>query len=124
MDKPFAITLDVGSSLANRTGSWRTRRPEYVERLPPCNNACPAGANIQRWLYHAEEARYREAWLEIMRNNPSIPEVVVCRCPSTAPGAQATAPAGARITARIISWAAKPRLNGARRWGRGAAPWR
>ena len=25
-DKPFAITLDVGSSLANKTGSWRTER--------------------------------------------------------------------------------------------------
>jgi hypothetical protein len=36
MDKPFAITLDPGSSLANRTGSWRTARPVYVDRLPPC----------------------------------------------------------------------------------------
>ena len=31
MDKPFAITLDVGSSLANHTGSWRNERPVYVE---------------------------------------------------------------------------------------------
>ena len=37
MDKPFAITLDVGSSLANKTGSWRSSRPVYVDRLPPCN---------------------------------------------------------------------------------------
>ena len=48
--KPFAITLDVGSSLANETGSWRTERPVYLDRLPPCNNACPAGENIQAWL--------------------------------------------------------------------------
>ena len=75
MDKPFAITLDVGSSLANRTGSWRTSRPEYQDRLPPCNHACPSGENIQRWLYHAEEGKYREAWLEIMRNNP-LPAVM------------------------------------------------
>ena len=54
MEKPFAITLDVGSSLANRTGSWRTARPVYLDRLPPCNNACPAGENIQGWLFHAE----------------------------------------------------------------------
>lgn len=27
IDKPFAITLDVGSSLANKTGSWRTFPP-------------------------------------------------------------------------------------------------
>ena len=32
MRKPFAITLDVGSSLANRTGSWRTERPVYLHR--------------------------------------------------------------------------------------------
>ena len=55
MEKPFAITLDVGSSLANKTGSWRTERPVYVDRLPPCNDACPAGENIQGWLYEAEE---------------------------------------------------------------------
>jgi len=45
--KPFAITLDPGSSLANRTGSWRTVRPVYVDRLPPCNDACPSGENIR-----------------------------------------------------------------------------
>ena len=53
MDKPFAITLDVGSSRANHTGAWRTERPVYVHNLPPCNNACPAGENIQQWLYDA-----------------------------------------------------------------------
>ena len=52
---PFAITLDPGTSLANQTGTWRSLKPEYVDRLPPCNNACPAGENIQKWLYHAEE---------------------------------------------------------------------
>ena len=41
MKKPFAITLDVGSSRANKTGSWRTERPVYVHRLPPCADACP-----------------------------------------------------------------------------------
>ena len=58
--QPFAITLDVGSSLANKTGSWRTERPVYVDRLPPCNHACPAGENIQEWLYHAEEGGLRD----------------------------------------------------------------
>jgi len=28
-NKPYAITLDVGSSLANKTGSWRTERAVY-----------------------------------------------------------------------------------------------
>jgi NADPH-dependent glutamate synthase beta subunit-like oxidoreductase len=70
MDKPFAITLDVGSSLANKTGSWRDERPVYVHRLPPCNHACPAGENIQQWLYHAESGDYESAWRELVKDNP------------------------------------------------------
>ena len=72
MEKPFAITLDVGSSLANKTGSWRTERAVYVDRLPPCNHACPAGENIQAWLYEAEEGDggYERAWRKIMEDNP------------------------------------------------------
>ena len=60
MKKPFAITLDPGSSLANHTGSWRNDRPVYVDRLPPCNNACPAGEDIQGWLYYAESGDYHQ----------------------------------------------------------------
>ncbi len=72
MDKPFAITLDVASSLANRTGNWRTERAEYIERLPPCSHACPAGEDIQAWLYDAESGGegYARAWRRIMETNP------------------------------------------------------
>ena len=82
MDKPFAITLDVGSSLANRTGSWRTSRPLYVDRLPPCNDACPAGENIQGWLYQAESGDYEAAWRTLVQDNP-LPAVMgrVCYHP-------------------------------------------
>ena len=68
--KPFAITLDPNSSLFNHTGNWRTMRPVYAEHLPPCNHACPAGENIQAWLYDAEEGHYEEAWRKIMQDNP------------------------------------------------------
>ncbi len=72
MDKPFAITLDVGTSRANKTGSWRTERAVYVNRMPPCNDACPAGENIQAWLYEAEAGGegYEHAWRQIMVDNP------------------------------------------------------
>jgi 2-oxoacid:acceptor oxidoreductase delta subunit (pyruvate/2-ketoisovalerate family) len=82
MDKPFAITLDVGSSLANKTGAWRTSRPQYVDRLPPCNHACPAGENIQGWLYHAESGDYEAAWRALVEDNP-MPAVMgrVCYHP-------------------------------------------
>jgi NADPH-dependent glutamate synthase beta subunit-like oxidoreductase len=79
---PFAITLDPGTSLANLTGSWRTEKPLYVDRLPPCNNACPAGENIQKWLFHAEEGDYQRAWQVLMEDNP-LPGVMgrVCYHP-------------------------------------------
>jgi NADPH-dependent glutamate synthase beta subunit-like oxidoreductase len=70
MDKPFAITLNPGSSLANHTGSWRTARPVYLDRLPPCNNQCPAGEDIQGWLFHAESGSYEAAWRHLTRDNP------------------------------------------------------
>ena len=57
---PFAITLDTCSSLLNKTGSWRTERPVYLDRLPPCNHACLAGENIQQWLDLTEEGRYKQ----------------------------------------------------------------
>jgi 2-oxoacid:acceptor oxidoreductase delta subunit (pyruvate/2-ketoisovalerate family) len=82
MRKPFAITLDPGSSLANHTGTWRTERPVYIDRLPPCNHACPAGENIQGWLYHAESGDYEAAWRLLTEDNP-LPAVMgrVCYHP-------------------------------------------
>jgi len=84
MDKPFAITLDPGSSLANKTGTWRTERPVYVDLMPPCNHACPAGENIQLWLNRAEEGGggYEAAWRQIMQDNP-LPAIMgrVCYRP-------------------------------------------
>jgi 2-oxoacid:acceptor oxidoreductase delta subunit (pyruvate/2-ketoisovalerate family) len=79
MPKPFAITLDTGSSLINHTGSWRTKRPVYVDRLPPCNHACPAGEDIQGWLYHAESGDYHRAWNALVQNNP-LPAVMGRAC--------------------------------------------
>ncbi len=69
-NKPFAITLKPGTSLNNLTGSWRSERPVYLDRLPPCNNACPAGENIQGWLFHAESGDYEQAWRVLVQDNP------------------------------------------------------
>ncbi len=82
MEKPFAITLNPGSSLANLTGSWRTNKPVYLDRLPPCNATCPAGENIQGWLFHAESGNYEQAWRSLVDNNP-LPAIMgrVCYHP-------------------------------------------
>ena len=52
------------------TGPVRTRRPVYVDLLPPCNSACPAGENIQAWLAQAQAGRFHDAWLTLVRDNP------------------------------------------------------
>jgi NADPH-dependent glutamate synthase beta subunit-like oxidoreductase len=70
MNKPFAVTLDVKSSLANHTGTWRSERPVYVDGRAPCNHACPAGENIQAWLSAAEDGSYEKAWRGLVNDNP------------------------------------------------------
>ena len=70
MTKPFATTLDPATSLENHTGSWRTLRPVNVFKLPPCNKQCPAGENIQQWLYYAAEGDYEHAWRILTEDNP------------------------------------------------------
>jgi len=52
------------------TGAVRTKRPQYVDFLPPCNNACPAGEDIQGWLALSQEGRHFEAWERLTRENP------------------------------------------------------
>ncbi|MDR4467609.1 MAG: NAD(P)-binding protein [Nitrospira sp.] len=103
--KPFAITLDPNSSLANHTGNWRTMRPVYVDRLPPCNHACPAGENIQAWLYLAEEKNYEAAWRRIMEDNP-MPAIHgrVCYhpCETACNRGQLDEPVGIRAVERFL----------------------
>ncbi|WP_037570378.1 NAD(P)-binding protein [Phaeacidiphilus oryzae] len=72
---PFATTLGPGSSTANLTGAWRTERPRYVSLQPPCNGACPAGQDIQQWLYHAESGDYERAWRILATADP-LPAVL------------------------------------------------
>ena len=86
MEKPFAITLDPGSSLANHTGSWRASRPVYLDRLPPCNKQCPAGEDIQGWLFHAESGDYESAWRHLTKDNP-FPAIMGRVCYHTCEGA-------------------------------------
>ena len=105
MQKPFAITLDVGSSLANHTGSWRTERPVYLHRLPPCNQECPAGEDIQGWLFHAESGDYETAWRHLVRDNP-FPAVMgrVCyhTCESQCNRGRIDAPVGINSVERFL----------------------
>ena len=64
MTTPPDLTLSTG------TGPKQRRVPVYEDYLPPCNNACPAGENIQAWLDLAQKGLYQEAWNSLLENNP------------------------------------------------------
>jgi NADPH-dependent glutamate synthase beta subunit-like oxidoreductase len=51
-------------------GPVRTRRPVYVDLLPPCNAGCPAGENIQAWLAEQAAGRSEQAWRILVGDNP------------------------------------------------------
>ena len=51
-------------------GPVRSAHPVYVDLLPPCNNACPAGEDIQGWLNLAQAGKFKEAWQHLVRDNP------------------------------------------------------
>ncbi|HQV59651.1 MAG: NAD(P)-binding protein [Chitinophagaceae bacterium] len=65
------ITKAVDLSIhAEGTGPKRLRRPVYVDFMPPCNSACPAGENIQAWMAHAQSGNYFEAFQTLVEDNP------------------------------------------------------
>jgi NADPH-dependent glutamate synthase beta subunit-like oxidoreductase len=68
--KPSDLTPDVDLTRDKGTGPVRQQRPHYVDLMPPCNSACPAGENIQAWLDLAQAGKYREAWEMLVRDNP------------------------------------------------------
>ncbi len=53
-----------------RAGPVRTRRPVYLDLLPPCNAGCPAGENIQAWLADIQAGRPEPAWRQLTADNP------------------------------------------------------
>ena len=54
----------------SRGGPVRTERPVYVDLLPPCNAACPAGENIQEWLAQVQAGQHERAWRVLVNDNP------------------------------------------------------
>ena len=48
----------------------RQERPVYVDLLPPCNSACPAGENIQGWLAQMNAGNHEQAWRVLVADNP------------------------------------------------------
>ncbi len=74
------LPMSIGTTLVNKTGTWRYFRPFYEDKTPPCNNACPAGEDIVGYLALLKEGRYEEAWRLLTQENP-FPGVCGRVCP-------------------------------------------
>ena len=64
------------------TGNFRFYRPVYRDKTPPCNNACPTGEQIQKYLDYVKHERYLDGYVTILQDNP-MPSVTgrVCYHP-------------------------------------------
>jgi len=58
------------AATTGRATPVRSQRPVYVDLLPPCNQACPAGENCQEWLRLAKLHDPKAAWAQLVRDNP------------------------------------------------------
>ncbi|MPZ87109.1 MAG: NAD(P)-binding protein [Nitriliruptorales bacterium] len=76
-----APTEEAGQELFP-TGNFRFYRPVYRDKTPPCNNACPTGEKIQRYLDFVKHERFLDGYLTILEDNP-MPSVTgrVCYHP-------------------------------------------
>jgi 2-oxoacid:acceptor oxidoreductase delta subunit (pyruvate/2-ketoisovalerate family) len=64
------LSISMGTMLWNKTGTWRYLKPRYVVKTPPCNEACPAGNDIEGFMVLTREGKFREAWERIKEENP------------------------------------------------------
>lgn len=54
----------------NKTGTWRTQRPFYEDKTPPCNAVCPAGNDIVSFILRIVNGDFEGAWNLIREENP------------------------------------------------------
>ena len=64
------IAISRGSMDWNKTGAWRTQRPFYEDKTPPCSAACPAGNDIVAFIQKITQGDFEGAWHLIKEENP------------------------------------------------------
>jgi NADPH-dependent glutamate synthase beta subunit-like oxidoreductase len=87
------------------TGNFRFYRPVYRDKTPPCNNACPTGEQIQKYLDYVKHDRYLDGYVTILEDNP-MPSVTgrVCYhpCETACNRAEHDEPIGIRSVERFL----------------------
>ncbi|MBS3905597.1 MAG: FAD-dependent oxidoreductase [Syntrophaceae bacterium] len=64
------ISVSLGDMEWNKTGAWRTQRPFYEDKTPPCSAACPAGNDIVAFIQKIAKEDFEGAWNIIKEENP------------------------------------------------------
>jgi len=67
---PKDLTPVLQETVGRGAGPVRWQHPAWVDQLPPCNHACPAGEDIQGWLALAREGEFEAAWRLLVADNP------------------------------------------------------
>ena len=62
--------VSTGNMLYNKTGSWRFIKPVYEDKTPACQNACPAGNDIEGWLKLLGKREFEKAYWHLKREEP------------------------------------------------------
>ncbi len=64
------MNISIGTMLHNMTGSWRFTKPIYEDKVPACQNACPAGNDIEGWIKLVQQGEYEMAYWHLKREQP------------------------------------------------------
>ena len=64
------ISISFGTMDWNKTGAWRSQRPFYEDKTPPCSAACPVGNDIVAFIRKITEGDLEGSWNVIKEENP------------------------------------------------------
>ena len=67
------LTPVLRATIQKGAGPQRWQHPAWIDHLPPCNRACPAGENIQAWLAHAREGEFEAGVADAGRRQSRCP---------------------------------------------------
>ncbi len=64
------MPISVSTTEWDATGAWRYLRPQFVERIPSCQNSCPTANDIEAWISHFKRGDLMKAWEAATVENP------------------------------------------------------
>jgi 2-oxoacid:acceptor oxidoreductase delta subunit (pyruvate/2-ketoisovalerate family) len=80
------MNTSCGTMLHNLTGNWRFIKPFYEDKVPPCQNGCPAGNDIEGWIALLQRGHVEAAFRHLTQEEP-FPSILGRVCFSFCQGA-------------------------------------